>query len=176
VDYNFPNVKVYPKVWIRTDPEADLKPLAERDQILVRGIGLPITKKYFYETYGIPQPEAGEDLVEIPAIQPPLSSFVGTRSPVSLQNQQFVEKGQYTPEQQALEGLIEKTSVAAAQSLAANEKKIMEIIESSQNYEEARKKLQELNFDMNEFETLIERSALAGLVFGKYTMIKEEHA
>lgn len=71
VDYNFPGVTEYPKVWIRTEPEEDLKPLAERDSILVKEIGLPVTKKYFYETYGIPQPEEGEELIEIPATPPP---------------------------------------------------------------------------------------------------------
>ncbi len=71
VDYNFPGVTEYPKVWIRTEPEEDLKPLAERDSILVKEIGLPVTKKYFYETYGIPQPEEGEELIEIPAAPPP---------------------------------------------------------------------------------------------------------
>lgn len=63
VDYNFPGVKVYPKVWIRTEPEKDLKSLADRDKVLTTDIGLPVTKKYFYETYGIPEPEEGEELV-----------------------------------------------------------------------------------------------------------------
>ena len=63
VDYNFPGVKVYPKVWIRTEPEKDLKSLADRDKILTKDIGLPVAKKYFYETYGIPEPKEGEELV-----------------------------------------------------------------------------------------------------------------
>lgn len=65
VDYNFPDVKQYPQVWIRTDEEKDLKPIADRDLILARDIRLPMTKKYFYETYGIPKPQEGEELVEI---------------------------------------------------------------------------------------------------------------
>ena len=36
VDYNFPNVTAYPKFWIRCEEEKDLKPLAERDKIIVR--------------------------------------------------------------------------------------------------------------------------------------------
>ena len=77
VDYNFPppfnsplnkggSRGIYPKVWIRTEPEEDLMPLAERDKILAVDIGVPIGKKYFYDTYGIPKPEEGEELIVIP--------------------------------------------------------------------------------------------------------------
>ena len=72
VDYNFPGIKEYPKVWIRTEPEQDLKPLAERDQILVKNIGLPTAKSYFYDTYGIPEPQPDEELVTPPATPSPL--------------------------------------------------------------------------------------------------------
>lgn len=65
VDYNFPGVarSKYPKVWIRTEEEQDLKPLAERDEILVSHIGLPVARQYFYDTYSIPEPKAGEETV-----------------------------------------------------------------------------------------------------------------
>ena len=62
VDYNFPGVKRYPRLWIRTEGETDLKTLAERDQILL-GMGLPISQKYAYGTYGITQPSVGEALL-----------------------------------------------------------------------------------------------------------------
>lgn len=183
VDYNFPGVKVYPKVWIRTEPEKDLKPLADRDLILARDIRLPMTKKYFYETYGIPQPEEGDELVEIP---PPTPAIGGQLFSPSEGGQRMSPAGRgagggreyaekiFTKEQQSLEGLIETAGSAAAQSLADNEMKIMEALESSQNYEEAREKLKGIDMDMKEFEILIERSALAGLVFGRYTMQQEE--
>lgn len=63
VDYNFPGVKKYPKVWFRVEPEKDLKALADRDKVLTNDIGLDVTKKYFYETYAIPEPKEGEELV-----------------------------------------------------------------------------------------------------------------
>jgi phage gp29-like protein len=74
VDYNFPGVMKYPKVWIRTEDEQDLKPLAERDQILVN-IGVPVTKKYFYDTYGIPEPGEGDELVTPLPKQPAFPVF-----------------------------------------------------------------------------------------------------
>jgi phage gp29-like protein len=67
VDYNFAGVEAYPEVWCRCEEEKDLKPLAERDKILVRDVGLPVGEQYFYDTYGIPQPAEGEELVAPPA-------------------------------------------------------------------------------------------------------------
>ena len=64
VDYNFPNVAAYPKIWIRTQGEQDLKSLADRDKIIVSDIGVPVGKRYFYETYAIPEPEDGEEIVQ----------------------------------------------------------------------------------------------------------------
>ena len=180
VDYNFPDprsesgtsAREYPKVWIRTEPEEDLKPLADRDLILVRDIRLPMTKKYFYETYGIPKPEEGEELVQI--------ADMGLQN-ADLKTPQFSEQNpksevrnpKLTAEQDALDGLIDNAGSAAAESLAINEQKILGIVESSKSYEEAKEKLQGLNIDTKVFETLIERSALAGLVFGKYAVRKE---
>jgi len=74
VDFNFPGVTAYPKIWIRTKEEGDLKPLADRDVILVRDIGLPVGKQYFYDTYSIPQPEEGEELVTPQSSAPRLFS------------------------------------------------------------------------------------------------------
>lgn len=63
VDFNYPGVTAYPKLQTRTDEEKDLKPLADRDMILARDIGVPIGKRYFYEVYNIPEPDEGEEIV-----------------------------------------------------------------------------------------------------------------
>ena len=73
LDYNFSGVKKYPKVWIRTKKEQDLKPLAERDKILIADLGLPTANKYLYETFGIPKPQPGEELISVPQV----SSLIG---------------------------------------------------------------------------------------------------
>ena len=71
-DYNFPaesrrssGIARYPKVWIRTGAEKDLKALAERDKTLIVDMGVPVGARYFYDTYGIPQPEEGEEMVRV---------------------------------------------------------------------------------------------------------------
>jgi phage gp29-like protein len=63
VDYNVTGVTEYPTIWLRTEKEKDLKPLAERDKILVNDIGVKVPESYFYDTYGIPQPEGDEPVV-----------------------------------------------------------------------------------------------------------------
>lgn len=80
VDFNFPRRGLsnqpptgpgaYPKFWIRTEPEQDLKALSERDDRLVR-LGLPVGKKYFYDTYNIPEPAADEETITPSLTLPP---------------------------------------------------------------------------------------------------------
>ena len=165
VDYNFGPQRFYPKMWINCEPPGDLEQRSRVDKTIF-DMGYRPTEEYITETYSVEvedvrtEPQAGKSEI---------------RNPKSEMDREYSEKT-FTKEQQALEGLIESAGLAAAQSLAANEKKMIEVIESSQNYEEARAKLKELNLDMKEFETLIERSALAGLVFGKYTMKEEARA
>jgi SPP1 gp7 family putative phage head morphogenesis protein len=58
-DYNFPPemlVNGYPTVWRRTEPEQDLKALADRDKLIIvdMGLGKFVPLSYLSETYGIP--------------------------------------------------------------------------------------------------------------------------
>lgn len=62
VDYNFAG-SGYPQLWLRTEPEEDLKALAERDKILVSDIGVPVGVGYFRDTYGLPEPGPDEELI-----------------------------------------------------------------------------------------------------------------
>lgn len=98
VDYNFADIKKYPKIWIRTDPEKDLKPLAERDRILIKEIGLPTPVSYVRDTYGIPEPEEGEELIivpQTPSFAPPTfnkTSFKVHRSSLFHHGSSFAEQ------------------------------------------------------------------------------------
>jgi SPP1 gp7 family putative phage head morphogenesis protein len=103
VDYNFPDVHDYPEIWIHTEPEEDLQPLAERDKIIVKEIGLPVGQQYFYDTYNIPKPEEGEETVSAPAT-PALPDFAeGVR----------VESGQVDG-QDKIDRMVAQTSKDAA--------------------------------------------------------------
>ena len=69
-EWNFPGAAV-PQVWRKVEPEQDMKTLAERDDIVARHA--PIPYRYWWETYGIPEPADGE-----PATQPAAGAPAGT--------------------------------------------------------------------------------------------------
>lgn len=133
VDYNFPDVKKYPQVWIRTEDEQDLKPLAERDNILVKDIGLPVSKKYFYDTYAVPKPEEGEDVIT------PAASLGNN----STQKQEFAEGSQFTPGQQAIEDMKSAAVASWEEMLQPMIEPVMQIIEESSTFEEVKAKIME---------------------------------
>ena len=58
-----------PKCEFLFEEQEDLNARSERDERLVR-MGLPVGKSYFYQKYGIPEPEEGEDMIE-PSKPPP---------------------------------------------------------------------------------------------------------
>lgn len=135
VDYNFPGVTEYPQVWVRTEDEEDLKPLAERDQILVN-IGVPVTKKYFYDTYGIPEPKEGEETVSAPNVGAGLKPAQGI-------DQQFAEGKPFTPDQQAIEDLKNSTVENWEEMLQPMIEPIMQMIEDSSTLDEVKAKIME---------------------------------
>jgi hypothetical protein len=58
------------------DREVDMTMLADRitiDKTLVTEMGLQVAKSYFYATYAIPEPKAGEDLLEPPTPPAPVT-------------------------------------------------------------------------------------------------------
>jgi len=52
VDLNFPGTVEYPQVWIRTESEKDLKPLAERDKLITE-MGFELDEQYIKDTYSV---------------------------------------------------------------------------------------------------------------------------
>lgn len=63
-----------PRFEFLLEDDEDLKARAEVDRILVRDIGLPLEKEYFYATYDRPRPENDKDLVEPPAPAPAMGA------------------------------------------------------------------------------------------------------
>ncbi len=137
VDYNYPAVKKYPKIWIRTEQEKDLKPLAERDKIIVREIGLPVAEEYFYDTYNIPKPEKKQNLVSPPQSQPP---------PEEIEASEFAEKKTFHPHggnpaevaQGQVDGAVEKAVLDAIPFLEKLNQAIAGVIQSAVSYDEAK--------------------------------------
>ena len=64
-----PNAPV-PRCNFVFDEAENLLARAQREEILIKNMGLPVEKNYLYETYGIPAPTNEQDLLQLPAPQP----------------------------------------------------------------------------------------------------------
>lgn len=132
-----------PYAEIDTTEEADLKDLAERDKILVKDIGLPVAKKYFYETFNVPEPGEGDDLVEPPA--PGAAAFSEKPKPIA----EFAEDS--PARSKKLEGISDFNSVIDqavgpfAQSYAEARGIIRAILKSAGDYKKAKRELKKLD-------------------------------
>lgn len=161
VDYNFPGVTDYPSVWIRTDAEQDLKALAERDKVLASDIGLPVGRKYFYETYAIPEPEEGEEVVA-----PKTAGFPA-----------FAEKtgGNLSERQRAVEGLINHTTTAARHAMSKLTAPVKKIVSEARSLEEIRDNLFTAYNDMNpaDLQDLLAQALYAAELYGRATVAKD---
>lgn len=159
VDLNFAGVVDYPQIWVRTDEGEDLKALSERDKNL-KDNGVRFNKEYYQSAYGL-DPDHFE-------VAEPSPSTPSTMSTTSTQPE-FAEGG-FTPAQQALESLADK--VVAADPLAANEQKLLAILQGCDSYEEAFEQLLEAypTLDMGQLEDLLGRAIFAAGMHGRRTM------
>lgn len=174
VDYNFPvegaGRRQYPKFWIRTEREKDLKPLAERDRILVSDIGLPVAKKYFYDTYGIPEPEENEDLVNVLKTDTKgVGEKAGNDADVSGKKDGDAFKESiltpYVDTQRGIDTLTASALKEGAIDLAA----LYRIVDEAVSYEDLQARIAEAyqDIDMTRFEELISRALFMADMHGR---------
>ena len=169
VDYNFPNVLVYPRFEIRTEEEKDLKPLAERDKILVSDIGLQVGKQYFYDAYGIPEPEEGEETV---AVQKEPSPGIDQSQDVGQQKKAaFSDAGDSTPTD-TLNILGDKVLQDA--SLDPLIDPIKKLLEKSKSLPEFREALLSAGADMDDkaLGAMMAKSLAVANLSGRYDVIE----
>jgi phage gp29-like protein len=62
VDYNFPNVKKYPKFWKEVEPPEDLEKLSKVHQVILPMLD-DVPMKFIHDTYSIPMPEGDEPVL-----------------------------------------------------------------------------------------------------------------
>jgi len=74
IDFNFSSVQGYPYFVFHFEPPEDLTQEANTLKILVKDIGLPVSQKYVYEKFGIPEPEEEESILEPPKAPMPFMS------------------------------------------------------------------------------------------------------
>ena len=172
VDYNFAGIIDYPKFTIRVEEEKDLKPLAERDEILTSKIGLPVSKKYFYDTYGISEPEEGEEVIGGQTTVTDAPKPLWRRSDDGGQQGPGFAEGarRFSKDQQAIEGLVDSSRSRAKQAMKKLEMPIRQMIDNAESLEELRDRILGLypGMDDGDMEELIKEAlgvaALHGVV------------
>lgn len=166
VDFNFGPQADYPAILLRTDEEQDLKPLAERDEILQR-MGAKITHRYIYDTYGLPEPEGDEELLAgTPA--PPEAAGPKSRAwpapTTSNGGNEFAETSLF-PDQTAVDAAIQPDQTDIDPAM----KPILDLIRRGHTYEEIEDQLLEQypEMDTTEFEKLLERAIFVSELWGR---------
>lgn len=162
VDYNFPGVVEYPQIEIRVEGEKDMLPLAERDKILTSEIGLPVGKKYFYDTYGIPRPEDKDEIVK------------GMQLPPA----EFAEKRIYTPQQEKIEGLISETEKQADMAMSGMLDPIKKMIANATSLEDLRDNIFKVysKIDPADLEDLTARAIYMAELYGRATIVEKQNS
>jgi len=162
VDYNFPGVADYPRIETHAGAKPDLGERSEIDERLASKIGVPITKRYFYETYNIPEPEEGEEIVEAPAKAVP-AGF----------GPQFAQgsRGAFSPEQQKIEDLVAATLKTSPAALSKLVEPVRAVIREARSLEDLRDRLYDTFSDMNQadLQELVARATYIADLYGRYT-------
>ena len=164
VDYNFFEVKKYPKLWIRTSQDKDLKPLADRDAVLQK-MGLKIPDSYLYETYGIPQPRTGDKTSN------PLPASKGARVSTAGGDETFAEHEHHPfPDQKAVDDLAGSIDPEELQKqMEGVLKPVIDLIEKEKDYNKVLSKLAEVYPEMNTsgLEEILARAIFVTELWGR---------
>jgi phage gp29-like protein len=155
VDYNFPAAD-YPKLWFRVEAEKDLKPLAERDKALAVDIGVEVDPRYWYDTYGLPEPEGGPSVTR------------ATPMPM------FSERGRFSKEQQNIENLVARAAQQSQNAMAGLIGPIKKIVTEANSLEEIRDRLYATYSDINpdDLQKLVARAMFTAELYGRAGMAK----
>lgn len=173
VDYNYPGVVSYPKIRTHSAPKPDLKQRSEIDRTLVREIGLPVSRQYFYDTYVIPSPAEGEELVSGP--QTPYaglgaSGWAGGHSGFS---ERRLGVGSAP---QTVRMYTEQLEGAAGKHLDSMIDRVRDMVRSATSFEEIRDGLLDLYPEMDALELgeLMQQAFTAAELAGRYDVKEGE--
>lgn len=160
VDYNFPSVTAYPKLKTYATPKPDLKQQSEIDKTLAAEIGVPIAEDYFYDTYGIPKPAEGEELVNPPQkIGPSLTA------------------GQFAELKKETAGVADRVATRLGEEATpladAFIAPLKRLVERAKSLEELRDSIIDLYGDMDpaDLGTLIAQAMMVAELTGRYEVV-----
>ncbi len=166
VDYNFPGVTTYPKIKTYAAAKPDLNKQSEIDKTLVVDIGLPVGVAYFYQTYGIPAPEEGEELVNVPPKAQP-TSVIPAQAGIQKIAKQFSDSGAVQDAADLIAERLGDDALPAGDSLITPLKRLLE---RSQTLEEFRDGVIDLYGEMSpaDLGAIIARAMMLAEMSGRY--------
>lgn len=191
VDFNFPvsGRDAYPKVWRRTEPEEDLKALAERDRILLVDMGLAsrVPETYAEETYNLPLAKPGEATIgeasakvrETNASGPGGQAIPESPSAPAGQFAEPVTAPERAARSQAeLEAMMEAASRSASSEMESLLAPLLALVDSSDSLGAIGEKLYDLypTLDPSRFQEILARAFFAAALKGSAAASDEMEA
>lgn len=164
VDYNYPGVTDYPKIRTHAAPKPDLKERSEIDERLATRIGLPVSKKYFYETYNVPEPDEGEEVVE-PNLR--TAEPQDSRTTEGL-NGEFADRLRERFSQEDVDNLARAGAKSAGEAVEAMLGPVLDMIEDAKSFEAIGERIYTLypGLSSDQFQELLGRAMFASALTG----------
>jgi len=159
VGYNFGWDTPLPWFKFHFEPPEDLKMLSEVYKNL-HGINQPISADHVSERFKIPMPKKGETVLEGPSRPFAMKSrIVGAK------------QGEFTPEQEKIEGLVGESVKNAARAMNGLQEPVKQLIAKAKSLKEIRDGLYALygEMDQKDLEELIARAMYVAELYGRST-------
>ncbi len=165
IDLNFAETEFYPEVWRRTEPEQDLKDIAERDT-KIKSLGLKPTEQYIRDTYG------DGWIVDENANQPPPMSGEENNPEFSESGLRAQQSNIHRQDQHAINGASAMLATAYNQMLTPKIEGILALAEESGDLEALKENLFSLleetsTENVNKIQRASFAARMAGLFKGR---------
>ncbi len=156
--------------WVEENkPSRDWAFVAEK---AIKNMPGKVPVRWAWEKFGIPEDMENEEMLTVAVNSgdtiPNKKDYSG-HVPAGAGKDFSNDKSEYTSGQQALEDLADKGIFKATVGLLENEKRILQLVQESESYEEAMEKLLNLypDLDVTSLEDVLSRSLLAAGMFGR---------
>lgn len=167
-DVNLPWLKFH------YEPPEDLAAESTTYATLVKDVGLPIAAEHLYEKFGIPKPEAGQILVTPPQPQqtpggPPAAGADMALKQLALALSGADPGGNY---QRPIDNMADAAVMQAIPMIHELLEPVRQAMASATSMQELQGRLAQLygQMDLSKLEDLLQRSAYAADLYGRYTV------
>jgi phage gp29-like protein len=118
IGLNYGNADELPWFKPEMDEKKDMKELAERDRTLLKDIGLPVKKEWFYDRHEVPMPDDGDEVIQI-GQNPNPDEREAMRQEIAKQGGVPVTGDQMEEHQRMTEEVVDEAPEDVQQALAA---------------------------------------------------------